>query len=141
MVGLFHDGFSHERWRPYAFECRDAARPLFRSVHARSVELNDAVRVRRAAVANTTFLGVELVDIHPRDERVEDVVAPHDHREGLLDARLRPAVLVAVAIRRRDDHRLDALGSRYPQGPARRRGLAQSPRLPRRRRSVRTHDE
>ena len=72
MVGLFHDGLGHERWRPDAFECRDAARPLFRSVHAGSVQLNDAVRVRRAAVANTTFLGVELVEIHPRDERVEN---------------------------------------------------------------------
>ena len=52
MVGVVHDGLRHERRRAHALEARDAAGPLLRAVHAARVELDDAVGVRQAAVAD-----------------------------------------------------------------------------------------
>ena len=54
----------------------DAAGPLLRPVHAARVELDDAVGVRQAAVADARVLGIELDDVDARDQGVEHVGPP-----------------------------------------------------------------
>ena len=49
--------FATQRRRAHAFERRDAAGALRRPVHAARVELDDAVRVRQAAVADAVSAG------------------------------------------------------------------------------------
>ena len=58
-----------------AFERGDAARPPPRPVHAAGVELDDAVGVRQAAVADARIARVELDDGDAGDERLEHVGA------------------------------------------------------------------
>ena len=110
VVGRVHDELRDVRRRPHAFERGDAAGALLRPVHAARVELHDAVGIRQAAVADAVVLRIELDDVDAGDEGVEHVflarAAARHQVERALDRRLRPAVLVAVAVRRGDDDRL-----------------------------------
>src|SRR5207302_1876120 len=54
------------------------------SVHARGIELDHAVSVGQAPVANGIVVGVELLDLHALDHRVERIGALHEHVERLL---------------------------------------------------------
>ena len=99
-----------QRRRAHAFERRDAAGALGRAVHAARVELHDAFGVGQAAVADAGLVRIELAEVDAGDERVEHVGALGDHVERLLHADVGAAVLVDVAVVRRDDDRLDGAG-------------------------------
>jgi len=58
-----------------------------RAVHARRVELNDAVLVRQSAEPHRLVIGIELLDVDPGENCVESVSAiPDDHVVGALHA-------------------------------------------------------
>ena len=88
MVGVAQDLLRHERRRADALDAGHGAGALLRPVHARGVELHDAVGVRQPAVADARVLGIELAQVDAGDQRVEDVLAFGDHAEGHLDAGL-----------------------------------------------------
>jgi hypothetical protein len=54
-------------------------------VHAGGVELDHAVLVGEPAVADRIVLGVELLDLHPLDGRVERVGAAEHQLQGAGD--------------------------------------------------------
>ncbi len=110
VIGLLEHGLGDERRRAHAFDARHAAGALGRPVHAARVELHDAFGVGQAAVADAGVFGIELAQVDAGDDGVEHVGALRDHLERLLHAGDRPAVLVAVAVGRRDDDRLDRAG-------------------------------
>ena len=105
MVGVLHHRLGHERRRLTPSSAPTRARPLRRAVHARRVELHDAVGVRQPAVSDARVLGIELDDVDARDQRVEDVGAGHHLLEGGLDAGLRAAVPESMAVARRQSRR------------------------------------
>jgi hypothetical protein len=125
MIRVVHHLLRDERRRPHAFDARHRPGALARPVHARRVELDDAVGVRQPAVADARIFGIELDDVDARDQRIEDVLAFRHHAEGRLDTGLRAAILEAVAVGRSDDHRLHAArshhGRRLCRSPRRRR--------------------
>ena len=53
-------------------------------MHAGGVELHHAVGVGQPAVADRVVVGVELLDLHALDGRIQGVGALHQHVEGLL---------------------------------------------------------
>src|SRR5215213_100854 len=106
VIGQLHHRLRDERGRTHAFERSHRARALFRPVHNGRVELNYAFGIRQAAVADAIIERVELDYVHARKQGIEHVHAARHHRECRLDAREVAAVLEAVAIGRRDDHRL-----------------------------------
>ena len=105
VVGEVGDQPGHARRRAHPFEGGDASRPPLRAVHAAGVELHHPVGVGAPAVADAGVFGVELDDVDPGDQGVEHIVARRHPPEGGLDAGLRPAVPVAVAVGGGDDHR------------------------------------
>src|SRR5689334_2917207 len=128
MVGLVHHGARDQRWRPHPLERGDAAGALLRTVHTARVELNDTVRIWKAAVSDAVLLGIELDDVHAGDEGVEDVLPLGDLAECRFQTGLVPAVLELVAVRRGNHDRFaDRSGHRgcltERRGP-RRRGEA-----------------
>jgi hypothetical protein len=75
-------------------------------MHATRIELHDAFGVRETAVAHARILGVQLAQVHARDECIEDVSAFGHRLEGFLYAGDGSAVLVAIAVGRGHNHRL-----------------------------------
>jgi hypothetical protein len=75
-------------------------------MHATRIELHDAFGIRQTAVADARILGIQLAQVHARDERVEDVTTFGHRLEGFLHTGDRPAVLVAIAVGRGHDDRL-----------------------------------
>src|SRR5688500_17024735 len=73
MVCLQHDLAGHARWSSDAFERTNASGLLAGSVHDARVELYDSVGVRESSVTDAVVERIELHDIDPRDQRVEDV--------------------------------------------------------------------
>ena len=124
MVGLLEHGLGHQRRRAHAFERRDPAGAPGRPVHAARIELHDAVGVGQAAEADAAVGRVELAVVDAGDQRIEHVGAPGDQVERLLDAGFGAAVLVDVAVVRRHDHRLHAVGLHRRRLPEYRRGCA-----------------
>jgi len=112
MVGQIHHLLGDVRRRADAFQRGHASRALPGPVHTARVELDDAVGIRQAAVADARVFGIELDDVDAGDERVEDVgVAARHQVERALDGGLRSAVLVAVAVGGRHDDGLHAAGT------------------------------
>ena len=105
VVGVLHHRLRDQRGRAHALERGHPAGPLLRAVHAARVELDDAVGIGQAAVADARVLGIELDDVDAGDERVEHVAAAGDQPEGAGDAGLLAVVRVLVAVGRRDDDR------------------------------------
>ena len=97
-----------ERRRPHALEAGHGAGALPRAVHARRVELDDAVGVRQPAVADAVSSGSSSTMLTPAISASSTSLPSVIIDERLLDAGLRAAVLVLVAVGRRDDDRLDA---------------------------------
>jgi hypothetical protein len=108
VVGVVHHLLGHQRGGAHAFDARHGARPFARTVHARRIQLHHPFGVGQAAVADARVFGIEFDDIDAGDEGVEDVLALGHHRKRALHAGLGAAVLVFMAIGRRNDDRADA---------------------------------
>jgi hypothetical protein len=106
MIGLLHDLVGDQRRGPHPFEAGHAPGAALRAVHAAGVELDHAVGVRQAAVADAGIERIELYDVDAGDQRLEHVGATRHHGEGGLHARPGAAVLVDVTVVRGDDDRL-----------------------------------
>jgi len=76
-------------------------------VHAGRIELEHAVDVRKTPESDARFVGIELDNRHAFDERVEHVGAFGHQPKRALDARLRTAVSVLMAVCGCDDDWLD----------------------------------
>ena len=116
MIGLVHHDLRHLGWRAHALDGRHTAGPPLGAVHAAGIERHDAVRVGQAAVSDGVLLRIELQDVDPGDERIEHVSAFGHPPVGQLDAGFLAAVLVPVAVHRRDHHRLRRGGPLDPGG-------------------------
>ena len=81
---ILEDQLRDFRRRLDVFERANRARPLGGPVHAGGVELYHALRVRQAAIADGVVVGIELLDLHAFDHRVERVGALHQHVERFL---------------------------------------------------------
>jgi len=68
-------------------------------VHARGIELHDAVRIRQAAVADAVVERIELHDVDSRDESVEHIRTLRDQGPRFFDARHVAAILESIAVR------------------------------------------
>jgi hypothetical protein len=110
------------RFGSHALNRGHRARAPLRTVHARGVELHDAVGVGQAAVADAGVGRVEFVEVDARDHGVEHVGALGHHLKGLLDGGQVAAVLVAVAVRRSDDHRFGSGARQHARHQAGLRG-------------------
>ena len=84
MIRVIHHRLGHQRWRGDVFERRNRAGTFRWAVHDGGIELDDALFVRQSADADGLIVRIELLDIHPRIERI-DVVARH-HLKCLGDA-------------------------------------------------------
>src|SRR5258705_3725612 len=81
---VLEDQLRHFRGRLDILERADRTRALRRTVHARGFELYDTRRVRQAAITDGVIVGIELLDLHALDDRVERVGALHEQVEGFL---------------------------------------------------------
>ena len=98
-------------------------RALGGAVHARRVELHDAVGVRQPAIPHGVVVRVELLDLHALDRGVERVRALHQHVERLLHG------AQAVGARHRDGLGCPTAGWReWPRRPHRKRNVTRSRR-------------
>ena len=133
VIRFVGDELRDPRGRADALDPRDGAGALLRPVHARRVELYDALRVWQAAPADAGLVRIELDDGDARDQRVEDVGAAGHHRERLRHARDAVGVFRSVAVGRGDDagpgtlgrhhrRRLPEYRLRYPDRSRRHRG-------------------
>src|SRR5690349_3932196 len=76
-------------------------------MHDGRIELDHAVGIRQAAVADAVVGWIELDDVNAGDDRVEHVRTGSDHLKSLLHGGDVAAVFEAIAVGGRDDHRLD----------------------------------
>src|SRR5205814_8916545 len=113
VIRFVGDELRDARGRADALDPRDGAGALLRPVHARRVELYDALRVWQAAPADAGLVRIELDDGDARDQRVEDVGAAGHHLERLRHARDAVGVFRSVAVGRGDDAWSGALGRHH----------------------------
>ena len=106
MVGDLEDLVGDRRRGPDALDAGHPAGAPVGAVHAARIELDHAVVVGTASVADARILGIELGDLHALDQALEDVL-PFGHQpERAFDDDLVAAVLVAVPVPGGDHHRL-----------------------------------
>ena len=108
MIGLVGDQLGDPRRRADALDPRDGAGAFPGAVHARRIELHDALGVRQTAPTDARLVWIELDDRDAGDERIEHVGAARHHLERLRHAGDAVGVLRPVAVGRRDNARLDA---------------------------------
>ncbi len=113
VVGHLHHRVGHERRRADTLESCDSVGPLLGAMHAARIELHHSVCVREPTVSNAGIGGIQLQDIHARNQAFENVFTLGNHPERSLDACLGAAVLVAVPVARRDHDRLPRLGGQH----------------------------
>ena len=98
MIGGVHHRFGDEARHAHAFERRDPAGTLFRTVHHTGVELNDAVGVRDAPVAHAVLRRIKFEDVETSENGVQDVLAALDPEVSLLHRRSRAAVFEFIPV-------------------------------------------
>ena len=87
VVGVVHDCFCDERWRRDVLERADCSSSFGRAVHAGRVQLHHALLVRQATQSHRLIVGIELLDIDSRDDRVEGVrILTRHHVVGACNA-------------------------------------------------------
>jgi hypothetical protein len=86
VVGVIHDRLGHERWSRDVLERRDRSGALRRTMHNARVELHDAVCVGQSAEADGHVVGVELLDVHAGNDRVQRIGTGTQHVVGDFDA-------------------------------------------------------
>src|ERR1044072_3251297 len=76
-------------------------------MHDGRIELDHTVSIRQAAVADAVIEWVELDDVDACNDCVENVRTGSDHLKSFLNGSDVAAVFEAVAVGRRENHRLD----------------------------------
>src|SRR5262245_47126966 len=76
-------------------------------MHDGRIELDHAVSIRQAAVADPVVEWIELNDVEARDHRVEHIRTGSDHLKSFLYGGDVAAILEAIAVCGRNHHRFD----------------------------------
>ena len=110
VVGFSHHFFGDERRSADAFDGGDRAGPLERPVHDGGIQLDDALGIGQAAVADAGVLRVGLDDVDAGDDGIEHIGAVGDHFVGAGHTGQTVGVLGMVAVGGGNDQGPDAGG-------------------------------